>query len=173
MTILSDFQITALCQYSKMVHPFDENLVNPASIDLRLGNTILWESPDQEEMIEHSIVSYSQKNPFILNPGDFILAQTIEEFKLPRNIAAKFLLKSSVGRRGLQHIHSGFCDPGWHGSVLTMQIYNAKKFHVINLWPGMRIGQMIFEKMDSGPLNSYAEVGHYNNDKLPTQAKQI
>ena len=77
-----------------------------------------------------------------------------------------------MARRGLEHLLAGFCDPGWSGSVLTMELHNSRQLWPVELWPGMRIGQMVFELMDKTPLRSYADVGHYNDDKTVTQAKQ-
>lgn len=168
--ILADFQIAEYCR-AGMVTPFDAELVNPASLDLRLGNLLLIESAESPAMKPLSLTSYTQDDPFLLKPGWFVLAQTLEEFALPDHLVGRFALKSSMARRGLEHLLAGFCDPGWSGSVLTMELHNSRQLWPIELWPGMRIGQMVFERMDAVPLRSYAEVGHYNNDKTVMEAK--
>ena len=58
---------------------------------------------------------------------------------------------------------AGWCDPGWHGSRLTLELKNVRLHHPLPLYPGLKIGQMVFHTMSSVPLNSYASVGHYNN----------
>jgi dCTP deaminase len=45
-----------------------------------------------------------------------------------------------------------------------MELHSLRKFHPIPLWPGMKIGQMVFSRMSKVPDRSYAVVGHYNGD---------
>jgi dCTP deaminase len=75
------------------------------------------------------------------------------------------VLKSSRAREGLQHLFAGWCDPGWNGSRLTLELKNVRQLHWIGIYPGLKIGQMKFMKMDSTPLASYAETGRYNGDQ--------
>ena len=162
--ILSDWEIKSRC-IGGMVEGFDEALINPASLDVRLGGTLLIESAESPELVPYPLHRHDAENPYELKPGQFVLAETIEVFNLPNDIAAQFMLKSSRAREGLEHLMAGYCDPGWHGSRLTMELHNSRQLHAIPLWPGMKIGQMVFHKMSSAPLRSYAEVGRYNADK--------
>ena len=166
MSVLCDWEIEGNCRLSKMVEPFRKELVNPASIDVLLGSNLLVESQSGElEPVE--IASKTKNDPFWLEPGAFCLAQTQETFNLPNDIAAKFALKSSRAREGYNHMLAGWCDPGWHGSVLTLELTNAKRFSSLPLYPGLKIGQMVFYRMSAKPRASYAETGHYNNhDKV-------
>lgn len=166
MSVLCDWEIEGNCRLSKMVEPFRKELVNPASIDVLLGSNLLIESQSGElEPVE--IASKTKNDPFWLEPGAFCLAQTQETFNLPNDIAAKFALKSSRAREGYNHMLAGWCDPGWHGSVLTLELTNAKRFSSLPLYPGLKIGQMVFYRMSAKPRASYAETGHYNNhDKV-------
>jgi dCTP deaminase len=66
---------------------------------------------------------------------------------------------------------AGWIDPGWHGSKLTLELQNARKMHSLPLYPGLKIGQIIFFEMSEKPLKSYAEVGHYNNDTKVSASK--
>ena len=75
-----------------------------------------------------------------LAPGQFCLAATAETFYLPDNIAAEFKLKSSLARAGLNHALAGFADPGWTGSVLTLELTNTLRWHSLRLRPGMKAG---------------------------------
>lgn len=162
--ILCDWQITAYCIGSnEMVIPFDLELVNPASLDVRLGDTLLIESAHCSVLVPYSLAGHTQKNPYLLRPGQFVLAETVETFNLPNDVAAQFMLKSSRAREGLEHLMAGYCDPGWHGSKLTMELHNSRQLHPVALWPGMKIGQMVFHRMSSRPLRSYAVTGRYNN----------
>jgi dCTP deaminase len=58
---------------------------------------------------------------------------------------------------------AGYCDPGWHGSTLTLELHNSRQLHPVALWPGMKIGQMVFHRMAATPQRSYAVTGRYNN----------
>jgi dCTP deaminase len=58
---------------------------------------------------------------------------------------------------------AGYCDPGWNGSQLTMELHNSRQLHPVGLWPGMRIGQMVFHRMSASPLRDYAQTGRYNS----------
>ena len=104
-------------------------------------------------------------DPYKLLPGHFCLAETCELFNLPEDISAQFVLKSSRARLGQNHLLAGWCDPGWHGSKLTLELKNERRYHGLPLYPGMKIGQMVFHRMSNVPVNSYAVTGHYNNHK--------
>ena len=161
--ILPDFQIAELCR-AGMVTPFDPELLNPASLDVRLGHTLLVESAESPEMVRYPLHQHHELDPYLFVPGQLALAPTMETFNLPDTIAAQFMLKSSRAREGLEHLLAGYCDPGWSGSVLTMELHNSRQLHPIPLWPGMRIGQMVFHRMAAPPLRSYRETGRYNGD---------
>jgi dCTP deaminase len=172
MTILCDYEIKALCT-DGMVQNHDEALVNPASLDLRLGDTIMIESAENLDMRPLSIAGRTVENPYELKPGQFILAQTIEVFNMPENIAGLFFLKSSRAREGYENLHAGYADPGWHGSVLTLELKNSRQLLPLPLYPGMKIGQMVFFRMSQKPVLSYAVTGSYNKDLSTTGSKQL
>jgi len=164
MSILCDWQIIAQRNATKpLVEPFDIELVNPASIDVRLGDTLLIESAEGPELVSYPLGDHSQQDPYLMVPGQFVLAHTVETFNLPDDIAAQFMLKSSRAREGLEHLMAGYCDPGWHGSTLTLELHNSRQLHPVALWPGMKIGQMVFHQMAAIPHRSYAVTGRYNN----------
>lgn len=147
--------------------------INPASIDVRLGNTILYE---KEESLGPVDLSAKQSVPleelvlrddgcYVLLPGEFILAQTIEVFNLPDHIAGEFRLKSTGARNGLDQALAVWLDPGWHGSVLTIELRNNWRDQSLILRPGMKIGQVIFYLCYPVPSTaSYSVKGQYNND---------
>jgi dCTP deaminase len=159
--ILSDVEIRELC-LAGMVDPFDPALVNPASLDVRLGSQMMVEDTQGLELSRLSIPENCREHPYLLAPGQFVLAETVEVFKLPEDIAAVFCLKSSRGREGYSHALAGFCDPGWGPSRLTMELHSLRRHNSLPLWPGMLIGQMVFHRMSSQPEVSYQQSGHYN-----------
>ena len=161
MAILCDSEIRALLEQG-VVENADPALVNPASLDLRLGKALLIESAASIELVAYPLDKHSQDNPYLMVPGQFVLAETIEVFNLPDEIAGQFVLKSSRAREGINHMLAGFCDPGWNGSKLTMELHNSRQLHPVAIWPGMKIGQMKFFRMSAAPERSYAQVGHYN-----------
>jgi len=165
--------------------PFDH--INAASIDVRLGADILVETRGAEPLgrgFGTPLISLRDRTPmnmrkvvmgdsgYVLAPGEFILAHTVELFNLPDNIACEFKLKSSAARIGLGHLLAGHCDPGWNGSVLTLELHNVSRYHSIHLHPGDKIGQMIFHHVDMVPADrSYAGRGRYNGDTVVSGAK--
>lgn len=168
--ILCDTEIRALCEEG-LVDPYDPALVNPASLDVRLGENILVEAEFTSHMQPRSIARFTEEYPFLLQPQEFILAETVETFFLPSFIAGQFALKSSRARSGIEHLMAGYCDPGWQGSKLTLELQNARAIHPVALWPGMRIGQIVFHRMSATPAEDYSIVGHYNFDRKVTAAK--
>lgn len=150
--------------------------INAASIDITLGSKILKEDTSDVHTSPKFVslkrrepmktVEYDCTNGFLLYPGEFILAQSQQMFELPDDISAEYKLKSSMARVGLNHALAGFCDAGWHGSCLTLELMNVTKNHVIELNEGDRIGQMLFFHHRKVPEDrSYAARGRYNNDK--------
>jgi dCTP deaminase len=170
--ILCDTEIHDLIEQGMVQHHQPE-LINPASLDLRLGDLIMLESVESHQMIPLSIKDYTPDHPYELVPGQFILAQTIETFVMPEDVAGLFFLKSSRAREGYENLHAGYADPGWHGSALTLELKNARQLQPLPVYPGLKIGQMVFFRMSQRPALSYALTGHYNNDKLVAASKQF
>lgn len=176
MSMLSYTRLRELVAQGVVVN-VAEGAINSASIDVRLGNKIL--VPDTlQKGVEQRVLFLSLKDrtpmptreiditngSFILNPGEFCLANTIETFNLPLTISAEFHLKSSAGRIGLNHVLAGWCDAGWHNSALTVELFNVG-LYPIQLHHGVAFGQMVFNEHDAVPVEaSYAVRGRYNND---------
>ena len=163
MAVLSDWEIQARCGKSQMVVPFNSELLNPASLDVRLGDNLMVENGVTTDLMRLDISHHSEHEPFMIQPGEFCLAETVEVFNLPEDISCQFVLKSSRARSGLNHLLAGWCDPGWQGSKLTLELKNERLHHALPLYPGMKIGQMVFHQMSSVPVKSYAVTGNYNN----------
>lgn len=172
MSLLS---YTELCELVErgVITDVDPKAINAASIDVRLGNDIV-----VEEYCDHRVrpVDIHKREVFPSNkltisshydmqPGEFILAHTMETFNLPNNICAEFKLKSSGARTGLENALATWCDAGWHGSTLTLELKNLLRYSALRLTPGMYIGQMLFYRVTEVPQErSYATIGRYNND---------
>ena len=169
MTTLADWQIQNAA-HDGLIVPFNPDQLNPASYDVLLGGMLLIESAEGPELVPYPLRDHTEAEPYLLRPGQFVLAQTMETFNLPDTIAAEFRLKSSRARSGLDQALAVWCDPGWHGSVLTLELRNNRQLHPVLLWPGMRIGQMVFHRMEELPLKSYRLTGRYNehNTVMPS-----
>jgi dCTP deaminase len=86
--------------------------------------------------------------PFILHPGDFTLASTLEYIVIPNYLSARLEGRSTWGRVGLQiHSTAGFVDPGFQGR-LTFELNNLGRLP-LPLYPGIRIGQLSFHRIES------------------------
>jgi dCTP deaminase len=172
MSLLSHVELLDLVRQG--VITADPANVNGTSIDVTLGETILVEDINLRASTPGlPLVRLAQKEipflterklPYRLRPGEFALAHTVETFNLPDYISAEFKLRSSVARAGLNHALAGWCDPGWHGAQLTLELASMLRYHEIEVSPGMRIGQVIFYSHEPVPgIASYSVRGRYNN----------
>lgn len=178
MSLLSHTQLRALVE-QKVICNVRPEQINASSIDITLGRYVLLESSWDVKMGHHPrYVSLRERTPLhtikhdfledgplMLLPGMFVLAQSIQVFNLPNHISAEYKLKSSMARVGLEHLNAGWCDAGWNGSVLTLELKNMTRWHTIGLNYGDAIGQMVFFTHEPvAPENSYATRGRYNGD---------
>lgn len=154
--------------------------INAASIDITLGEIVLVEDiPSVCDLTrkESPRLRPLEREPdgsWILHPGDFVLASTEQVFNLPDNVAAEYKLKSSLARSGLQHLLAGWCDPGWHGATLTLELCNVLKSHPLRLRPGMKIGQIVLWECRPVPADaSYAVRGRYNGQTAAQPSKGV
>jgi dCTP deaminase len=151
--------------------------INGASIDITLGNVVRFEcvNPRTVDIRDASLsMVIEEGDQFYIRPGEFCLAETREVFNLPNNIAAEYKLKSSMARNGLNHLLAGWCDPGWYGSTLTLELHNVTQYHTIKLCPGIKIGQMVFYEVEPVPEEkSYKTKGQYNNQKGAQESKGV
>lgn len=173
MAILPDWMIRARCdQPDPMVWPFNDELINPASIDVRLGQFIKIESAQGIELITIDLqrIGVTEAEPWMLRAGQFILAETMEQFALPDTIAGQFMLKSSRAREGLEHLMAGYFDPGYRGRP-TLELVNSRQLWSVPIWPGMKIGQVVFHTMEQAPLQSYAQTGRYQGDQQVQESR--
>lgn len=183
------------CPKNPMISPYNPEQVNAASYDVVIGDRIkiirasgiryktvrVKPSIGIQGITEVRLVpvydslkfdnfDLSQGQVQHLYQGDFSLTETDNFFHIPRNISAQFALKSSRGREGYEHLSAGFIDPAWHGSKLTMELFNANP-NPIPIYKGLRIGQIIFTRTDAQPVKAYDTRGRYNNDATVMESK--
>jgi dCTP deaminase len=181
-SVLSDGTIRRLVEQGRIrIDPWDESMVQPASVDLRLGRSFrvfhnhrvtaidLREPPS--DLTEQVIAREDQ--PFVIHPGEFCLGRTEEWVELPDDIVARIEGKSSLGRLGLiVHATAGFCDPGWKGT-LTLELNNLTRVP-IKLWPGLPIAQLSFMTLDAAAQRPYGhpDLGsHYHGQVEATESR--
>ena len=181
-SVLSDGTILQLVADGRIrIDPWDEALVQPASVDLRHGDSFrvfhnhrasaidLRQPP--ENLTEEVVVPTAES--FVIHPGEFCLGRTLEWVELPDDIVARIEGKSSLGRLGLiVHATAGFCDPGWKGT-LTLELNNLTRVP-IKLYPGLPIAQLSFMSLDRPALRPYGSPGlgsHYQGQRAATESR--
>ena len=180
--LLTYNELRALVE-SGAIEGVEPDQINGASIDLTLGDEFFVEFDYGSDCLWPIVHMAAKETPVLtsisggvnLTPGQFCLASTRERFNLPLDVAGHYMLKSSLARSGLQHLFAGFADPGWHGSVLTLELVNALRYHTLILEPGMKIGQMVFWR-GSSPVpfdKSYAARGQYNQSTSVQASKGL
>lgn len=169
--ILSDNTIQKMINdESLVITPIEKEQIQPASVDVRLGNTfsIVEDSPTGVITLDSEIQYKTIKtNTYVLLPGQFVLATTMEYFELPDDLTAFVEGRSSLGRMGLFIQNAGWVDPGFKGEI-TLELFNANRC-AIELTSGRRVGQLVFAKMDNSALNSYK--GKYQGQRGATGSK--
>lgn len=142
------------------IDPFDPKLINPASIDLRLGKD--YRRPEQETWSKPIEIPESG---IYMGQNDFLLFHSLEYVKIPNDAVAFLYLKSSTGRMCLEHLHAGYIDPGFEGELT---------FEITCHWPYgryLRAGQL-FCQMSLACVDNvlipYCQTGHYQGQCGPT-----
>jgi dCTP deaminase len=181
-SVLSDGTIRRLVAEGRVrIEPFDDTMVQPASVDLRLGSSFrvfhnhrigaidLADPPTN--LTEHVVID--DGGSFVIHPGEFVLGTTQEFVELPDDIVARIEGKSSLGRLGLiVHATAGFVDPGFKGT-LTLEITNLTRVPII-LWPGKPIAQLSFMTLDRPAERPYGhpDLGsHYHGQVEATESR--
>ena len=169
--ILSDKTIKKMLDdKSLLIYPLEDAQIQPASVDIRLGNTYGIVEDSSSGIIKlSSKISYKtiEAEKYLLMPGQFVLATTMEYFKLPDNMTAFVEGRSSIGRLGLFIQNAGWVDPGFEGEI-TLELYNANRC-AIELQCGRRVGQLVFAQLDENALNPYC--GKYQGQKGATGSR--
>lgn len=167
--ILSDKDIRKRLENGNLeVEPLEnpELQIQPASIDLRLGNEFLEfnrtnipsiHPNNQNEVEEYTDrVTIENGDDYVMHPGDFVLGTTAERVSIPNDLIAHVEGRSSIGRLAVVvHATAGLCDPGYEGEI-TLELSNLGVTPVV-LTPGMRISQLTFEVLSSPAERPYGE----------------
>jgi dCTP deaminase len=165
--ILSDGDLRARLEEGDLVvDPLDDPdlQIQPSSIDLRLGHEFVTyrtthvpyidpqDASTQNEYTDR--VEVDEGDTFILHPGEFALASTLERIELPDDLVAFVEGRSSLGRLAIVvHATAGLCDPGFEGRI-TLELSNLGKVPVA-LHPRMRISQIVLHEMKNPAQRPY------------------
>lgn len=182
--VLSDRSIREEIESGRIkVDPYEPGNLQPASIDLRLGydfRVFEYSSHAFIDPMDRS-VDYTRQltvEPgarFVLHPGEFVLATTLERLSLADNILGRLEGKSTLGRLGLLiHSTAGYVDPGWDG-YLTLELSNVANLPIL-LYPSMRIGQISFSYMSMPvdvPYGSPSLGSHYQGQVGATSSAML
>jgi dCTP deaminase len=179
--VLSDRTISRLLAQGRIeIDPYDESLLQPSSVDVRVdryfrvfrNNLYPYIDVKVEQEALTELVEVDEE-PFVLHPGEFVLGSTLERVKLPDDLVGRLDGKSSLGRLGLLiHSTAGFIDPGWDGHV-TLELSNVANLP-ITIYPGMKIGQMSFVQLTEPAASPYgaAQLGSkYQGQRGPTPSR--
>jgi len=154
-----------------------EKQIQPSGVDLRLGNSFkVFRNMsiafiDTKAPVEGytETIEIEDDKPFIIHPGEFVLATTKEYIKVPNDLAAMVDGRSSLGRLGICiHTTSSGINPGWEG-FFTLEIINLGKIPVA-LYPNMRICKISFVKLTSEVEKPY-QTNKYQYSSTPEESK--
>ncbi|MGE3993541.1 dCTP deaminase [Pseudorhodoplanes sp.] len=170
-----------------------EGQIGDASLDVRLGRWFMVVlqtktseidlSQSQDATTFEAKESRSHYIPFgekfILHPGRFVLASTLEWVRFPANIGGYILGKSTFGRRGLVVETAAGIHPGFSG-CLTLELFNCGEVP-IGIVPGMRVAQIFFHYVhgDGEPKGSTYSgrrkptIGNYEPEAFVARARQM
>lgn len=169
--ILSDKTIQEMLSAGTLkIDPLEPEQIQPASVDIRLGNTfsVVEDSPagvlPLDGKVEYKTIT---SDAYVLLPNQFVLATTMEYFQLPDDMTAFVEGRSSLGRLGLFIQNAGWVDPGFQGEI-TLELYNANRC-AIELRAGRRVGQLVFARMDGAALHPYR--GKYQGQRGATGSR--
>jgi dCTP deaminase len=165
--ILSDRDILAALQSGRIKidpEPDFATQLGSVSIDFRLGTTFMvfehsrhsFIDPRRPQSIGDAMrrIDVAEDEPFIMQPGDFALASTIESLELADDLLGRLEGRSSIARLGITvHSTAAVFEPGWIGTA-TMELSNLGRMAVA-LYPGMRICAFSFEEVSSPVMTPY------------------
>ena len=169
MSTLVDWQLRRLFLDgpARGLCPFREGQLNPASYNLKIGTKGLVETPlahrrkwrpSQTEIQTRTEVDLSEG--YLVPPGGWILVDVEEFIRIPSNMEAQVILRSSAARRGWDHALAGFVDPGYQGR-LTLEFVNCLRYESLEIRTGMELVQLKISQLDAEPERDYSQTGRY------------
>ena len=164
MAILTKDEILARVKKGNIVltPSLDSFQIQTHAVDLRLGFTFLvpksWKMTARgrealriDPLKDHGpeyfdVIELEQGQCFELLPQEYVLVSTFETIKVPNDLMCVLYPRSSVSRKGLSVDLTGIIDSGYEGP-LTLPVKNNTRSQVIQLHPGERFCQIVFEQL--------------------------
>ena len=168
MSVLSDKWIKKMALEKEMIAPFVENQNRGNNIsfglssygyDARVSNefkiftNVHSTVVDPKNFSQESFVT-KKEGVCIIPPNSFVLASTVEYFKIPRDVLVICLGKSTYARCGII-VNVTPLEPEWEGHV-TLEFSNTTPLPA-KIYANEGACQFIFLKGDQPPKVSYAD----------------
>ncbi|HEU0164720.1 MAG TPA: dCTP deaminase [Thermomicrobiales bacterium] len=184
--VLSDRDILIALEQGRIVidpYPDMEIQLGSVSVDFRLGSTFMvfehsrhsYIDPRRPQSIGDAMrtIEVTEDEPFIMQPGDFALASTMERLELADDLLGRLEGRSSIARLGITvHSTAAVFEPGWIGTA-TMELSNLGRMAVA-LYPGMLICAFSFETVSSPVMTPYRKkLGNKYAGQQTPQASQL
>lgn len=149
----------------KVTPRVSDEQIGPASIDLTLSDEFFVfkqsERKRKQDLKKTGFAEITEKvkaKQIVLAPGELVLGKTVERIKLPNNIIGRLEGRSRYARMGLAvHVTSAVVQPG-SDNHQVLEIVNLAPFPIV-LHAGMRVSQLLLQKMESGTSKPYAKYG--------------
>ncbi len=152
------------------------------SVDLRLGGTFRVFEHSKHAFIDPTKKDFSNEitreikikegETFVMQPGDFVLAVTLENVKIAPDLMGRLEGRSSLGRLGIVvHSTASIFDPGWDGKPV-LELGNLGRM-AVSLTIGMRVCAMTFEELSSAADTPYTKrkSSKYKYQKAPIESR--
>lgn len=124
--------------------PYTENAGCGSRHDALTGVSRGAIDPESWEAVLEKI-SVRPSGELFLHPGQFVLAAVYEYVRMPLDLCADVLGRSSWARVGLVIAMATFVHPGYCG-CLTLELQNLGQMP-IRLKPGLRVAQLVFREV--------------------------
>jgi len=180
--VLSDRSIREELAIGRLrIEPLSDDAIQPSSVDLRLDRLFRIFKKTDHPLINvrepcddcTQLIQVEGDEPFVIRPGEFVLANTLETITLPDDLVARLDSRSSLGRLGLLvHATAGYVDPGWSGK-LTLELANAAQMPIA-VYCGMKICQISFLRLSTPVERPYGSPGlgsKYQGQQEPTPSR--
>ena len=167
--VLNDRSIKSLFDRGmKIIDPFDEDSLQPASIDLRLGNIHYKYDFNQYVLGENIDKNKVKKEVFkelTLESGETAFIGLYEKMTIPDTTMGIIFPRSSITRLGIQ-IVTTYMNPGYSGNMPITIINHTKKSIIIK--PNFRVVQLVLLSLSNLPNNLYKDIkdSKYYNENV-------
>ena len=168
MSVLSDKWIRKMSKEHEMISPFEEKQVRGDSIsyglssfgyDARVSNEFKIFTNVNSEIVDpknFKPTNFVTKNvtECIIPPNSFVLARTVEKFKIPSDVLVICLGKSTYARCGII-VNVTPLEPEWEGHV-TLEFSNTTTLPA-KIYANEGVAQMLFFESDTVCETSYKD----------------